>query len=188
MKPNKLTGELLARITNTMVIIKESYATYESKVEAPQHNANGGYLDTTATKWKHNSVNNVMQFFKMQLFWAALPGDIRKVMVQHDQNSITLDDMYQVATTTQREAGSKLLKTVAAVDKESNSDTGEDEDEVAAFQYQRNMKFTNTAKKSNNMQSHNKQFQTRAGNNSNRNGKYCFYCKILNHTQDESRK
>jgi hypothetical protein len=41
MKPNKLTGELLARITNTMVIIKESYATYENKVEAPQHNATG---------------------------------------------------------------------------------------------------------------------------------------------------
>jgi hypothetical protein len=100
----------------------------------PQHNANGGYLNTTATKWKNNSVNNVMQFFKMQLFWAALPGDICKVMVQHDQNSITLDDMYQVATTTQREAGSKLLKTVAAVDEESNSDTMEDEDEVDTFQ------------------------------------------------------
>jgi hypothetical protein len=28
MKANKSTGELLARITNTMVIIKESYATY----------------------------------------------------------------------------------------------------------------------------------------------------------------
>jgi len=27
MKANKSTGELLARITNTMVIIKESYAT-----------------------------------------------------------------------------------------------------------------------------------------------------------------
>jgi hypothetical protein len=34
MKPNESTGELLARITNTMVIIKESYATYENKVEA----------------------------------------------------------------------------------------------------------------------------------------------------------
>jgi hypothetical protein len=31
MKPNESTGELLARITNTMVIIKESYATYENK-------------------------------------------------------------------------------------------------------------------------------------------------------------
>ena len=26
------------------------------------------------------------------------------------------------------------------------------------------------------------------GNNRNRNGKYCFYCKIQNHTQEECRK
>jgi hypothetical protein len=133
MKPSKSTGELLARITNTMVIIKESYATYHNKIEAPQHDANGGYLDTTATRWKKNSVNNVMQFFKMQLFQAALPGDIRKVVTQHDQNSITLDDMYQVATTTQREASSKLAKTIAAISDESNSDTEDEEEEVASF-------------------------------------------------------
>jgi hypothetical protein len=68
MSLNETTGELLARITITMVIIKESYAAYKNKVEAPPQGANGGYLDATATKWKNNSVNNVMQFFKMQLF------------------------------------------------------------------------------------------------------------------------
>jgi hypothetical protein len=34
MKPNESTGKLLARITNTMVIIKESNAAYENKVAA----------------------------------------------------------------------------------------------------------------------------------------------------------
>ncbi len=34
----------------------------------------------------------------------------------------------------------------------------------------------------------NNQFTLSAGSNSNRNGKYCFYCKIKNHTQDECRK
>jgi hypothetical protein len=34
-------GELLARITNTMVIIKESYAAYKNKVEAPPQDGNG---------------------------------------------------------------------------------------------------------------------------------------------------
>jgi hypothetical protein len=43
----------------------------------------------------------MLQFFKMQLFWASLPGDLRKAMAQHDQTTITLDDMYQVATDTQ---------------------------------------------------------------------------------------
>jgi hypothetical protein len=31
MVPNETTGELLVRITNTIVIIKESYAAYENK-------------------------------------------------------------------------------------------------------------------------------------------------------------
>jgi len=35
MKPGESTGELLARITNTMVIIKDSYASYENKPLAP---------------------------------------------------------------------------------------------------------------------------------------------------------
>ncbi len=115
MKTTESTGELLARITNTMVIIKESYAEYLNKVEASQHDSYRGYLDAKATKWKNDSVNNGMQFLKMQLFRAALPGDILKVVAQHDQNMITLDDMYQVATNSQREAGSKTVKTVATV-------------------------------------------------------------------------
>jgi hypothetical protein len=67
---NKTMEELLARITNKMVIIKESYAAYENKVEAPPQDGHGGvgYLDATANKWKNNAVNNIYQFFKMQLF------------------------------------------------------------------------------------------------------------------------
>jgi hypothetical protein len=78
MGPNETTGELLARITNTMVIIKESYAAYENKVEEPPQDRHGnvGFLDGTATQWKNDAVNNMLQFFKMQLFRAALPGDL----------------------------------------------------------------------------------------------------------------
>jgi glutamyl-tRNA reductase len=60
-----------------------------------------------------------MQFFQMQLFWAALPRDIHKVVAQHDPNTMTLDDMYQIATTTQRETGARSAKTIAAVNDES---------------------------------------------------------------------
>jgi hypothetical protein len=57
-----------------MAIIKESYAACMNKIEAPQHNANVGYLDAMATKWKNDSINNAMQLFKLQLFRAGLPG------------------------------------------------------------------------------------------------------------------
>jgi len=69
MKLNESTGELLARITNNMVIIKGSCTTYENKVEVlAHHDAYWGNLATAATKWRNNSINNMMQFFKMQLF------------------------------------------------------------------------------------------------------------------------
>jgi hypothetical protein len=111
MGPNETTGELLARITNTLVVIKESYTAYDNKIPKPPTDAQGlgqvGLLEATAAHWKNDSVNNMLQFFKMQLFRSSLPGDLRKAVAQHDQNTITLDDMYQVATDTQRESGPK---------------------------------------------------------------------------------
>jgi hypothetical protein len=69
MKPYESMGELLARITNTMVIIKDSYAKYKNQVLAPaHHDINGGYAVDTTTKWRNNAMNNAIQFLKMQLF------------------------------------------------------------------------------------------------------------------------
>ncbi len=61
---NKTTGALLARIT------EESYAAYKNKVKAPPQDGNRGvnYLNATATRWKNDAVNNLLQFFKMQFF------------------------------------------------------------------------------------------------------------------------
>ncbi len=107
-----------------MVSIKESYAAYEIKVKEPAQDRQGnvGLLDATATQWKNDAVNNMFQFFKMQLFRAALPGDLWKAVAQHNQNTITLDDVYQVATDTQRESGSKATRLVAATNEDSHSE------------------------------------------------------------------
>jgi hypothetical protein len=86
-------------------------------------------------------------FQNATFFWAALPGNICKVVAQHDQNTMTLDDMYQIATTTQREAGAKLAKSVTAVDEDSHSDTEDDDDEVSALQNQKSTRFATKNKK-----------------------------------------
>ncbi len=196
MGPNETTGELLARITNTMVIIKESYAAYDNKVPEPPTNAHGlgqvGLLENTATQWKNDTVNNMLQFFKMQLFRASLPGDLRKAVAQHDQTTITLDDMYQVANDTQRESGFKASKPVSAIQDDSQSedeDEEEVEDEVAAFQNKQNNQFQgqNWNQPQGSGQRSNR-FNSGSRNNRNQNGKYCFYSKIQNHTQEECRK
>ncbi len=100
---------------------------------------------------------------------------------------MTLDDMYQIATDTQREAGPKIKQAIAAVQPEDN------DEEVAAFQRRKNKNSdrkktpsSNPMTKSGSKEySSNYRSNTGPGNNTNRNGKYCFYCKLQNHTQDE---
>ena len=123
----------------------------------------------------------------MQLFRAALTPELRKVMAQRNPNTMTLDDMYQIATDTQREASPKIKQAVAAVHPE------DDDDEIAAFQRRKNKNFdrkktssSNSAAKSGS-KGYSGNYKGNSGprNNANRNGKYCFYCKLQNHTQDE---
>ncbi len=100
---------------------------------------------------------------------------------------MTLDNKYQIVTDTQREAGPKIKQAVTAVHPEN-----EDEDKVAAFQRRKGNKNTERKKSSNPTTklgskgySNNYRSNTGPGNNANQNGKYCFYCKLQNHTQEE---
>jgi hypothetical protein len=188
MKHGESTGELLARITNTMVIIKDSYASYENKPPAPaKFDVNNGFTMPVCQQWKDDVLNKTQQFLKMQLFRAALTPELRKVMAQRNPNTMTLEDMYQIATDTQREAGPKIKQAVAAVRPE------DDDDEVAAFQRRKNKTSDGrktpssnlTAKSGSKGYSGNYRSNLGPGNNTNRNGKYCFYCKLQNHMQDE---
>jgi hypothetical protein len=119
-----------------MVILKESYASYENKPAAPaHHNVNNGFTMPVCRQWGDEALNNAQQFLKMQLFRAALPADLRKVVAQRNPNTLTLDDMYQIATDTQREAGPRIRQAVAAINPEN-----EEDDEVAAFQKKKGSK------------------------------------------------
>ena len=191
MKSGESTGELLARITNTMVIIKESYASYENKPAAPANfDVNNGFTMPVCRQWRDDVLNNTQQFLKMQLFRAALTPELRKVVAQRDPNNMTLDDMYQITTDTQREAGPKMKQTIAAVQPDK------EEEEIAAFQKRKNKNFnqkksssytTSNATTKTGYKGYPNNYKNNAGpgNNANRNGKYCLYCKLQNHTQDE---
>jgi hypothetical protein len=136
MKPGESTGELLARITKTMVILKESYASYENKPAASAHHeVNGGFTMPRARQWRDEALNNAQQFLKMQLFRAALPAELRKVVTQTNPNTLTLDDMYQIAMDMQREAGPRIKQAVPAINPKN-----EEDDEVAAFQRKKGAK------------------------------------------------
>ncbi len=192
MNPHESTGELLARITNTMVILKDSYASYENKPAAPaHHDINGGFTVPTARRWRDEALNNAAQFLKMQLFKAALPADLQKVMEQRNPNTLMLDDMNQIAMDTQREAGPKIKQAIAAVHPDEK-DCSDGEEEIAAFQKKKFSKGTGRKKASNptkksNYKGYSSNYKSGSGpgNNANQNGKYCFYCKLQNHMQED---
>jgi hypothetical protein len=97
--------------------------------------------------------------------------------------------MYQVATNTQRESGSKASGPVAAVNNDSHSEAKDEEDEVATFQNRRNNRFQNRPKRQNSgAPQRSNCFNSGARSKTNRNGKYSFYCKIHSHSQEECRK
>jgi len=101
MKLNENTCDLLNLVTNTMVILKESYTNYQNKAATLVNDNGNRYTTATAEQWNRDTVN-VMQFFKMQLFWAALPSELCHVVAQRDHTTIMMDDMYDIATTQER--------------------------------------------------------------------------------------
>ncbi len=112
---------------------------------------------------------------------------LQMIMEQRNRNTLTLDDMYQIAMDTQREAGPRIRQAVAAINREN-----EEDDEIAAFQRKKGSKnadrkksFNQTTKTGSKGYSSNYKSNSGPGNNANRNGKYCFYCKLQNHTQEE---
>jgi hypothetical protein len=128
-----------------------------------------------------------MQFFKMQLFQAALPCKICNVVAQQNQTTVTVDEMYRIVTTIQRESSSKITKAVTAVEEEEADSDEENKDNLEAFQYQRT---TKGAKSQSNYQTEQNKSRNLAGsnNNTNRNSKYYYYCQIQNHRQEECQK
>jgi hypothetical protein len=73
-----------------------------------------------------------VNFFKMNLFKAALTPELRSVVAQQDQETITIKKMYQVATTAQRELKGKGPALVNEI-REEEPTVESETDEVAAF-------------------------------------------------------
>ena len=198
MKPNETTNELLTRITRTTRVIRESFDEYDAKIPYPHNDVNGGISNATFRRFLRQYDAMWVNFFKMNLFKAALTPELRSVVAQQEQDTITIKKMYQVATTAQRELkgkGPALVNEVREEEPMAESET----DDVAAFNRRGARPRSNQAGGSSRgtYNSGRGGYQTSygrgsgnsgSGNNSNRNGKYCYFCKLQGHRQEECRK
>ncbi len=170
-------NKLISHITDTMVIIREIYADYGEKVLTPQIDINGGISSATFRKFITDHTANMMNFFKMNLFWAALTPELQGVIAQKDQEDMTIKKMYRT-------------RKPAAINEVSTEDVDNEQDEtdVAAFQDCQNTQGArpkNTGASFQNNTNKNFQNQSRGGqqnysnsrrsglgNNANRNRKF----------------
>ena len=198
MKPNETTNELLTRITRTTRVIRESFDEYDAKIPYPHNDVNGGISNAAFQRFLRQYDAMWVNFFKMNLFKAALTPELRSVVAQQEQDTITIKKMYQVATTAQRELKGKGPALVNEVREEEPMAENETDD-VAAFNRRGARPRSNQAGGSSRgtYNSGRGGYQTSygrgsnnsgSGNNNNRNGKYCYFCKLQGHRQEECRK
>jgi hypothetical protein len=163
----------------------------------------GHYSEDALTQYVNDSVEANNQFLFTQIFKAAAPENVRKLLLHKDQTRLTVDDAYQTFFMEHRVKQDKrqpTTLTVHAIEDHQDQDTANTDPNVAAFRPQRppqqqfcqqqnnnrgNCSRGQNAYKGNNNKNRSSQNQ---GNNASRNGKFCIYCKILNHTQEECHK
>jgi len=134
MKLNETTNELLTRITRTVRVIKESFSNYGAITTEPQNDLNNCISNNTLRMFKRQYTSMMFNFFKMNLFKAALTPELRAVVAQQDPEAMTVKKMYSVATTAQREGKTKPPAAVNDISKEDIPVKAmDDENKVAAF-------------------------------------------------------
>ena len=132
MKPNEMTNELLTCITRTTRVIRESFNEYDAKIPYPHNDINRGISNHTFWRFLRQYYAMWINFFKMNLFKAALTPELRSVVAQQEKETIIIKWMYQVAIMAQRELKGKGPALVNVIKEE---DIPEDTDDVAAFNW-----------------------------------------------------
>jgi hypothetical protein len=139
-----------------------------------------------------------------QVFKAGAPENVRKLLSHKDQTRLTVDDAYQMFFTEHRVEQDKRQPTtinIHAVKDNQDHNAATTDPNVAAFrpQQQQQQQFRPQQSGYNNRRNRsrgqgyyrgntNNRLTQNQGSNATRNGKFCIYCKILNHTQEECRK
>jgi hypothetical protein len=189
-----------SRLEKLCNILHENFASYRIKPNRPAQLPDGHYSEDALTQYANDSVEAYNQFLFTQIFKAAAPENVRKLLTHKDQTRLTVDEAYQTFFTEYRVEQDKrqpTALTVHAVEEHQVHEAAHVDPNVAAFQpqcqqqqqYRGNNRGNRSRGQNNNRGGNNNNRSSQSqGNNTSRNGKFCTYCKILNHTQEECHK
>jgi hypothetical protein len=78
-----------SRLEELIFVLKENYASYRVKPDRPAQEAGGGYSDASLTKAINDNVDNFANFMFTQMFKAAAPENVRRLLSHKDQTRLT---------------------------------------------------------------------------------------------------
>jgi hypothetical protein len=184
-------------------VILDAYQSYTLTPPDPAIDAMGNHviLPADLQAYKKALVENVVEFYILNQFRAALLPDLRRVINLQPMHTLDLDTAVRLATIKLRSKDeAKGTSKIQVVQQE------EEEDNVEAITQNRQKKFTPSNQQNrgqqnrqnyrqpNNYRNNNQQWRSNPnnnsgpGNNSNRNKTTCIFCQKLGHRQEDCRK
>jgi hypothetical protein len=134
--PGENPRKFMARLEKLFNTLHENYASYHVKPDRPPAiQPQGTYTEDNLTSFANDSVKAYNKFLLTQVFRAAAPESVRKLLSRKDQTPLTVDDAYQTFFTDHRvETDRKERAMVNAINEEE--ETTSPDANVAAFRPQ----------------------------------------------------
>ena len=112
---------------------QENYASYRIKPERPAPiQPQGTYTQDMLTTFANDSVRSYNKFLLAQVFRAAAPENVRKLLSHKDQTRMTVDDAYDTFFTDHRvESDKKERNLVNVINEDEDSSNNATEQELA---------------------------------------------------------
>jgi hypothetical protein len=198
MRPTVIIMDFFGRINKVNTIILDAYQGYTLAPQDPVPDVNGNITMTMADHqaYKKALVENVVEFYLLNQFRAALLPDLRRVINLQPMHTLDLDTtvcLAMIELHSKDEA--RGTSRIQAVQQE------EEDDNVEAVSQNRQKKFTlsnqqnrgqqnrqNYRPQNNYRPNNQQQWRPNPDNNSNRNKTTCIFCWRQGHKQEDCRK
>jgi hypothetical protein len=191
MKQNENVRDYFGHLNMVNTIIMEAYDSYTVLPVEPV--LTGNIQNDTAAMWAHVRASsiNLAKFFLLNHFRAGLPTELRRVLNLQNEDKLCLNTAVKLATIEARsreeaKCTSKVYATQVVKDEELQIEAVRSN--FKSSNYNQNRSQQPKRNQQQHSQQQNKSWRQSAGNNSNKNGQTCIFCKMQGHGQEECHK
>jgi hypothetical protein len=136
-KPGENPRKFMARLEKLFNTLHENYASYHVKLDRPAPiQPQGTYMEDNLTSFANNSVKAYNKFLLTQVFRAAAPESVCKLLSHKDQTRLTVDNAYQTFFTDHRVKTDRKERAMVNVINEEEETSTSTEQDIAAFRPQ----------------------------------------------------